>query len=65
MLTGGLRQAPQVRLLADGLAILHDRLGFLGGNAGVVLLPVLQADPQVLLTTPADNVLPRFLSGAL
>lgn len=39
-------------LLADGLAVLHDRLGCPGGNASVVLLSVLQADQWVQLITP-------------
>lgn len=37
----------------------------LDGNAGVVLLQVFQADLQVQLTSPSNDVLPRLLNDAL
>lgn len=37
----------------------------LDGDAGVVLLQVLQADLQVQLTSPSNDMLPRLFNDAL
>lgn len=43
----------------------RDSMLHLDGNAGVVLLQVFQADLQVQLTSPSNDVLPRLLNDAL
>ena len=64
-LVGRLGQTDAVRLLGDGLAVGHDRVGDLDGDAGVILLEVLEADLQVELPSAGDDVLTRLLDGTL
>ena len=47
----GLGETHDGRLLADRLAVRDDRVRFLQGDAGVVLLQVLQTDLQMELTS--------------
>ena len=54
----GLGQAEHTRLLTDRLPVGHHGVGFLDGNARVVLLQVLRTDLQVQLASPCDDVLP-------
>jgi len=65
VLVGGLGQAEHIRLLTDSLTIGDYGIRFLDGNAGMVLLQVLQTDLQVQLPSPCDDVLPGLLNDAL
>ena len=65
VLVRGLGETHLVRLLRDGLAVGHDRVGLLDGDLSVVLLKILEADFQVELASAGDDVFARLLDDAL
>jgi hypothetical protein len=65
VLVGRLGQTHNARLLGYCLAVRHNGVGFLDGNASVVLFQILQANFQMQLTSASNDVLTRLFNQAL